>query len=196
MQHLERAEALMRKEFGEVPVLGRVINNEAFVEAYQEHYADAEKLMLHALELLGKYGKDHSLVGEQEFNLGQLYALWGRCDRATPHLARARTVLEHARGTDSPMLAMLTIEDARCGLARNPRGAVDKLTRAREIAVAHPMTLHELPELDFVLAQALARTGNRAHAREIAADARAKYASQGPGTAARVRAIDRWLAGK
>jgi eukaryotic-like serine/threonine-protein kinase len=194
MLHLERAESMMRKAYGEVPVLGRVLNNEAFVAAYQEHYADAEKLMLDALELLGKFGKDHSLVGEQEFNLGQLYALWGRCDRALPHLARARTVLTQARGADSPMLAMVTIEEERC--AKDPRRAVERLTRARELAVAHPMSIHEVPELDFVLAQALARTGNRVRARELAADARAKYASQGAGTTARVRAIDRWLAGK
>jgi hypothetical protein len=58
------------------------------------------------------------------------------------------------------------------------------------------MTTRELPELDFVLAQALDKTGNRPRARALATDARARYAAIGDGAAARVRAIDRWLAGK
>jgi tetratricopeptide (TPR) repeat protein/predicted Ser/Thr protein kinase len=194
--HLDRAEAAMRKAYGEPPTLGRVLNNQAFVAAYQEHYAEAEKLMIHALALLSKFGEGHALVGEQEFNLGELYAMWGRCDRALPHIARSRDILTRTRGADSPTLAMVTLEEERCRFAKDPRGAIARLTRAREIAVTRPVTIRELPEIDFVLAQAIDKTGNHTRARELAIDARARYLAIGPGTISRVQAIDRWLAGK
>jgi tetratricopeptide (TPR) repeat protein/predicted Ser/Thr protein kinase len=194
--HLERAERMLRKLYGDNPVLGRVLNNQAFLAQYQEHYADAEKLMLQSLVLLGKLGDSNSLVGEQEFNLGELYAMWGKCDRAKPHIARARDILTRARGADSPMLAMVTLDEERCRLNTDPRGAITRLNRARDIAAAHPVTIRELPELDFVIAQAIDRAGNHSRAMDLAADARRAYVAISPGTAERVHAIDRWLAGK
>jgi tetratricopeptide (TPR) repeat protein len=194
--HLERAATLMHKLYGDTPYLGRVLNNQGFLAAYEGHYADGERLMLQALALLGKLGDASSLVGEEEFNLGELYAMWGKCDRAMPHITRSREILTRARGADSPMLAMVTLEEERCRLRTDPRGAITRLNRARDLAAAHPVTIRELPELDFVIAQAIDRAGNHSRAMDLAADARRAYVAIGPGTAERVRAIDRWLAGK
>jgi hypothetical protein len=68
------------------------------------------------------------------------------------------------------------------------------LTRARELARTQSVGPRELPEIDFALAEAVDRTGDHARATALAAESRAAFIAIGAGTAARVAALDRWLA--
>jgi tetratricopeptide (TPR) repeat protein len=172
---------------------GGALTNRALLASYQERDTEAEALMLQALALYEQLGPTNPLVGEGEYNLGELYARSNRCQRAAPHLARARQVFTMVHGDASPMLVAIEIEQGRCRLARDPRAVAAALTKARATALAQPATVRELPELDFVLAQALAGSGDLGHARDVARTARSEFMAIGAGTAARVRAVDRWL---
>jgi tetratricopeptide (TPR) repeat protein len=189
----EQLAAKIRSLGADSPNLGIPLGNLGMLAAYQEHYAEAEQLLEQVVSLYAKLGPMHPLVAEGEFNLGQLYAQEGKCTRAVPLLAKAHAGLVASHGADAPVLAMVMMEQGRC--LTDPREVIELETRARAIAVAHPVSVRELPEIDFVLAEATNRTrGGRARARELAASARAAFVAIGDGTVARVRMIDRWLA--
>jgi len=192
-ERFEHLEARLRTFGPDAPQLGIAIGNLGMLAAYQEHFVEAEALLQQTLAIYEKQGPTHPLVGEGELNLGQMYSMQGQCVRASPHLAKARDVLAAAHGADSPVVAMVMMEQGRC--LRDPRAVIELETRARAIAVAHPVSVRELPEIDFILAQATVRMrGGRAKARELAAAARDAFTAIGAGAAARVQAIDRWLA--
>jgi len=172
-----------------------VLANRGMLELYQEHYAAAEQYLNRAMVIYNKLRPGHLLIGEGEYNLGSVYAESGRCDAARPHLANGRAVLEAAYGKTSPILAMVMLEEGRC--EPDAKRAVEILTRARDIGIAHPVVIREVPELDFALAQAIDRAhGDHTRATQLAAEARAAFIAIGAGTAPRVRALDRWLASR
>jgi tetratricopeptide (TPR) repeat protein len=187
---LDRASAGLRAQSPDNPQLGMVLDNYAALELAQDHFEAAESYMTQALPVLD--GKP--ALGTAEIAFAWVYVQWDRCEAARPHIAHGRKLVEQLHGADTPILAMTMLEEGRCMVRDNPRRAVGVLAKARAIAQQHSVAPRELPEIEFALAEALDRAGDRAHAKEHAAASRAAFLTIGAGTAARVAAIDRWLA--
>jgi tetratricopeptide (TPR) repeat protein len=138
------------------------------------------------------YGEGDPYVAAALGGLAETYRAQGDVDRALATFERALAMREKLLGPDHADLAeTLTglgetwLEVGRLDRARPP------LERALTLREAHPGDAYDAAVTRFALARALV---DRARARELAMKARAELASAGPRGAARVAAVDAWLA--
>jgi tetratricopeptide (TPR) repeat protein len=142
-----------------------------------------------------EYGSDGIMSGRGYNNRCEYLSTVGRYGEALDSCQKALAIWEAELGTDHVWLgyALTGIGVALTGLQR-PREAVAPLRRALDIRKRRDALAAARGETWFALARAEWDAGeDRAAARAAAATARSEYTAS-PGTEAKVRAVDAWLA--
>ena len=159
------------------------------------HWALIDPSYHRALALFTKaYGAASFEVGVTYINLGEAKRAQGQLDAAADAYAQAQRVLAAKLGENHPILAHIwnglgQLELAR-GHAELARPLLERAVAMRE----HDQTdATDLAESRFALATAIAPTDRR-RATTLATAARDVYKAAGPGYAARLAAVESWLA--
>lgn len=201
-ERFERALAIWEATLGdEHPKVADALNNLAAVASTGGDYEGARRYDERALALrMRTMPADHPHIAQAHNNLSDDLRRLGRLDDALDHAQTALRIWEAKLGPDHASVAtgLTTLGHVRLALGR-PASAVEGLERALKIREDVEQDPEEIATTKFLLARALTETNvasadDRAHARNLAAEAREGLADAGPGAAVTVAEIDTWLA--
>jgi tetratricopeptide (TPR) repeat protein len=103
---LSDAAGILEKQPKNATELGIVMNNLAVVRFFLKDYAETQRMLLRALDLIEqRMGPDHPMLIRTLNNLAALAKREGRLDECGAHLRRAMSIAEKYLGTDHPIYA-------------------------------------------------------------------------------------------
>ena len=158
---------------------------------------EARRLLERALKLEeAALGPPHPDLANTLASLAELRAADGAFAEALALHERAQALREQTLGAEHPDVAASLFDRAGVQLAAGaPGAALLLLERAWAIVGRSPQSLALRAEVAFRLATVLVTTdGDRGRAVALARSARDFYQGAGPGLAARVAEVERWLA--
>ena len=177
------------------PRVAVALNNVASVLVTQRRYEEALPVLERAITVEREtLGPEHPHLAIFELNVGDVLLGLGRVDEAEERYRRATPIVEAAFGPDHVYVSYGVVGQGRVHLARGePERAVPLLERGLTLRAAHGVPEAHRAEAAFALARALG-PDERARARTLAKQARASFASAGPGSALELAEVDAWLA--
>jgi tetratricopeptide (TPR) repeat protein len=167
--HYEQARAIFVAAYGpNHELVGETDISLAGLALDQNHDDDAERLFAQAQAELTTLPADHPVRSTIEEALGSIARDRDRCKDALPHFERALTISEHL-GRTGPDLGGLLINLGACyaDVGRDA-DAAPVLARAEKLYAEASVPEREYAELRVIEADLAARTGEKAHAIELA----------------------------
>jgi non-specific serine/threonine protein kinase/serine/threonine-protein kinase len=157
-----------RNQRGDSHHAGNALNNLAAIAFSQGRLADAQAYFERALEVQRRGGGESAALGALTNNLGKLLVLRGDLERAQTLLDESLALQTRFVGADSPDTAFTQLSLGELQLARGELdAALDSLQLARAVFEARLGAGHLFTaRARLVEAQALARKGEAARARE------------------------------
>ncbi|HWB73796.1 MAG TPA: tetratricopeptide repeat protein [Nannocystaceae bacterium] len=192
----ERVLAIRRKALPpEHPDIARALNNLATAWHVRNEPARERAALEEALRIWEQaMGPDHPEVAAVLVNLAKLEESEGHDAIARRHYERALAIRRAALGPDHPKLAYVLVGLANVALSEGrPADARAHAERAVELRSAGKAPATELAEARFVLARALAESGDRERGLALAQEVAATFrATQGMAGAASF--VEGWIA--
>jgi predicted Ser/Thr protein kinase/tetratricopeptide (TPR) repeat protein len=156
---------------------------------------EARAMRLRTLDAATKLPEiNDKVLGEEELGLALHDAQQGHCEQSVDVLARAEQRMAKVYGRESAAFGMVLLTRAMCELERGDvTAAIEHLEHARSLAADHPISVVQVPGIEFVLSHARRRHGDVKQADELAAASRAGIAKM-PGLRPLYDELDHHLA--
>jgi tetratricopeptide (TPR) repeat protein len=196
-QSFRRALAIWEKAYGAThPKVAVALSNLAMVRETRHAYDEAEALLRRAIAIHEQATPaEHPDLAYALHNLAVVRIVQGDLDEAQQLETEAMRLREQAHGSEHPLLLGPLVGLARVAMARGqPAEAVTLGERALQIAASSETVARDAADARFVLARALVATAQSpARARQLAEEARLRYAEEGAGGREALAEVDAWL---